>query len=78
MKVLLRNPSTGLYFQSFGNWVKDANQAKCFSSSSEALNAARYCGERSPEVLLYFGDAKYDVCLPCLVNEGLSFAANSK
>ena len=64
MRVLLRDASTGFYYQEPGNWTLDTRSAKNFRHSADAMNLARNWGLQRAEVVLAFDEPDYAVALP--------------
>jgi hypothetical protein len=56
MKVLLRNTSSGRYFQGDGNWVTNPEQGFDFGSIQEAMEWSGQIGRENLELALAFGN----------------------
>ena len=78
MKVYIQHTVSGLYLKELGEWVKDEQHARCFSSSLPAID---FCLENKvfeALILLTFGDPKYDIQLRPFVNRGQFGPSNPK
>jgi hypothetical protein len=64
MKVVLRNEQNGLYFQSPTQWAPTPTDALDFLGTGQALQAAEDSRLENVQVVLSFGDPKYDIVLP--------------
>lgn len=64
MRVLLRDTSTGLYFQEPEQWTGETDKARSFKHSADAMNLARQQQLRQAEVILSFEESAYRVALP--------------
>ncbi len=64
MRVLLRDAKTGLYFQESEQWTGQADKARAFKHSAEAMNLARQKQLQQAEVILSFEESAYSVALP--------------
>lgn len=64
MKRLLRNCSTNLYWQTAKKWVARAEDAAHFDTFVLALDTAYACVGERVEIVLNFGEPKYDIVLP--------------
>jgi stress response protein YsnF len=64
MRVLLRDATTGLYFQEPENWTTETEKAQTFKHSAEAMNRAREKRVQHAEVVLAFEEPGYTVALP--------------
>lgn len=62
MKVLVRQISTGLYWNSKTGWVQ-AQDAEAFANSSDAIQHCTSRDMRDVHVILRFGDPRYDLAL---------------
>ena len=64
MKVFIRSKETGEFLCKTKEWSKEMSCALDFKSSIEALT---FCGKHriaNSEILMSFGEARYDVVLP--------------
>ncbi len=66
MKVFLRQIGTGLLFEEPDQWTDDADRAKTFRHSAEAMDHARERRLSGVEVLLAFEEPRYSVSIPLL------------
>lgn len=66
MKVLLQNLTTKLFFRQPGSWTDDAEKARDFPNSLNAINYCSANGLKGVRVLLKFKQERYDVALPVL------------
>ena len=66
MKTLLRNTTTGFYFQGSDNWTSRAEQALDFKSTERLIRFVRDTGVNTMDLELHlcFDDAKYNISLP--------------
>ncbi len=64
MRVLLRDAMTGLYFQESERWTGEAEKARTFKHSADAMNLAREQRVQQAEVILSFEESAYRVALP--------------
>ncbi len=64
MRVLLRDASTGLYFQEPEHWTGEPQKARSFKHSADAMNLARQKQVHQAEVILSFEESAYRVALP--------------
>lgn len=66
MKTLLRNRMTGCYFQGVADWNKEVANAFDFRSPERVARFVLAAGlnPRDLELILAFGDPRYNVSLP--------------
>ncbi len=64
MRVLLRDASTGLYFQDAESWTARTDMAQCFTHSAEAMDLAREQRVENAEVVLAFEAPRFMIALP--------------
>ena len=66
MKTLLRNISTGFYFQGRDNWTAFADKALDFKSTERVIRFVRDTAVDTMELelLLCFDDTRYNISLP--------------
>ena len=66
MRVFLRRTETGEYFIKPGEWTRNRQVARDFGSSLAAVEASWSAGGQGLEVVLSFGESRFDVTLPVL------------
>jgi hypothetical protein len=66
MRILLRNKRTGSYFQGVADWTKELAQAFDFRSPERVARfvLAAALNREEMELVLAFGDPRYNVPLP--------------
>ncbi len=64
MRVLLRDPRTGLYFREPEDWTAETDQALTFRHSADAMDRARAHRLAEAEVVLAFDETRHYVTLP--------------
>lgn len=75
-RVLIQHRVTGLYFKALGSWTQFEPEAFQFSSSTSAL---LYCLKHrltTTQIVMKFGEQRYDIQLP-VSDENLGSAAYS-
>jgi hypothetical protein len=68
MKVYLRRIGRTEYYKNATEWTRAQHEARAFTRTAEALAFAQADCLRDCEVVLSFGDPRYDIALPCLGN----------
>jgi hypothetical protein len=64
MRVLLRHPTTGLYFLNSKEWTERPEDAWDFKTSVNALQLVTEMKMQEVEILLWFDDPRYNLTLP--------------
>ncbi len=60
MRVLLRHPKTGRFYQAARKWTDDPTAARDFEHSAQALFFAQQQNLTGAEILMSFEDPGYD------------------
>ena len=60
MRILLRHPKTGRFYQAARKWTDDRKAARNFEHSAQALFFAQQKRLNGAEILLSFDDPGYD------------------
>jgi hypothetical protein len=63
LRILLRQPDTGMYIQSSGEWGAERNSARDFDSSLLAYEWAKENGFLGSAVLMAVGPEQFDTVL---------------
>ena len=66
MKVLLQDLETRLYFKGMGGWTNETSDALDFENTSRAIEFWRDNDLLNVQIILKYGEAKYDVVLDVL------------
>ena len=61
MNVLVRNVKSGKYLKSRGVWTDKIEEARDFKTTHQAILARDWKENESIEVVLCFGEKKYDI-----------------
>lgn len=69
MRILLCNPSNGLFFRNPDQWTSEPELAEDFRSSPKAILFARERAFKEVEVFWDFDDPEYNVRLPVRYDE---------
>ncbi len=64
MRILLRHIKTGQFYRESNDWTDAAEEALCFQHSGHAIQVATEQELKDAEILLAFGDPRYDIHLP--------------
>ena len=74
MRTILRNISSGCYFQGVADWTKDLEKAFSFRSPERAARfvAAAKLKATEMELILAFDDPRYNIPLPVDERFGLN------
>ncbi len=70
MRVLLKKKELGGYYLDDEHWIQNAEEAKAFESSSQALEFCRQKQWEGVQIVLKFDSDRYDLILPSLVSVG--------
>ncbi len=74
MQVFVRTKNTGEYLGESFEWFKEISRARNFRTSVLALNFCRQHCIFDAEIVLSFGEARFDVILPAFTEqEGRDF-----
>ena len=64
MTIVIQNCKSHLYLHRNGEWTEDAAAAANFGSSVAARSYIQAHGLAAAQIVMCFGDPKYDVVLP--------------
>lgn len=64
MKRLLKDGSTGLFYDGNGGWTADENAAYAYKDSSEAIRAFQKILKPNILLVLKFQDSRFDISTP--------------
>jgi len=64
VRMLIQDRESRLYFKKPNDWTADLAEAADFKEIIAAVDAARDTGRQTLDILMSFGDPKYDVRIP--------------
>jgi len=64
MRIILQNRESLLYFKSFDEWTEEIEEARDFRQVASAFDYVQIFKIPNLDVVMNFGDPKYDVKTP--------------
>jgi hypothetical protein len=69
MRIILQNRESAFYFKSVSEWTADADRALDFKNLIYAVDFVRMARLTNLDIVLYFGDERYNLRLPASPTE---------